>query len=101
MIPAFAPVTGVLPPGIHVATWQEVVARFGITTRRQLRLAGIAPGWSARSPNLMPRSRPPSRKRHNRLPHTGPDRAAHTPRQSRRCTFCAGLRIRLRPLWRT
>jgi hypothetical protein len=40
MIPPFAP-GGNLPPGIHWATWEEVVERFGWTERQQLLLAGL------------------------------------------------------------
>ena len=32
---------GALPPGIHVATWEEVVARFGGTAHRAELLAGL------------------------------------------------------------
>lgn len=32
---------GLLPAGIHVATWSELVARFGASVRRQRLLAGL------------------------------------------------------------
>ena len=41
MIPPFQP-DGNLPPGIHTATWEEVVHRFGGNPRRQRLLAGLA-----------------------------------------------------------
>jgi hypothetical protein len=40
MIPSFAP-GGNLPPGIHWATWEEVVDRFGWTVHRQQLLVGL------------------------------------------------------------
>ena len=40
MIPVFD-ANGNLPPGVHVATWDELVARFGITPHRQMLLAGL------------------------------------------------------------
>lgn len=40
MIPSFEP-SGLLPPGIHQASWEEFVARFGWTPRRLALLAGI------------------------------------------------------------
>ena len=40
MIPPFDPV-GNLPPGVHEATWEEFVARFGTTPRRLGLLAGL------------------------------------------------------------
>jgi hypothetical protein len=40
MIPPFEPSTGLLPSGIHEATWEELVARFGWTPRRLTLLAG-------------------------------------------------------------
>ena len=42
MIPAFDPDDGRLPPGEHVATWDEVVDRFGWTERRRRLLDGLA-----------------------------------------------------------
>lgn len=39
-IPPFAE-GGNLPPGIHDATWEEIVDRFGFTTRRQELLIGL------------------------------------------------------------
>ncbi len=41
MIPLFAPSTGLLPSGIHEATWEEFVARFGWTPHRLTLLAGL------------------------------------------------------------
>lgn len=41
MIPPFDPVTGNLPPGVHGATWDEVVARYGTTPHRLALLAGL------------------------------------------------------------
>lgn len=41
MIPPFEPSTGLLPPGIHEATWEEFVARFGWTPHRLTLLAGL------------------------------------------------------------
>jgi hypothetical protein len=32
---------GVLPPGIHMATWDEIVARFGDSTHREELLGGL------------------------------------------------------------
>lgn len=40
MIPDFDE-RGNLPPGIHTATWDELVARYGITPRRLAQLAGL------------------------------------------------------------
>lgn len=40
MIPAFQ-TDGNLPPGIHWATWDEVVERFGYTAERRQRLASL------------------------------------------------------------
>jgi transcriptional regulator with XRE-family HTH domain len=42
MIPPFEPSTGLLPPGIHDATWEELVARFGWTPHRLSLLAGLS-----------------------------------------------------------
>lgn len=41
MIPPFEPLTGLLPSGIHDATWEEFVARFGWTPHRLALLAGL------------------------------------------------------------
>jgi hypothetical protein len=41
MIPAFEPSTGLLPAGIHEATWAAFVARFGSTPGRLRLLAGL------------------------------------------------------------
>lgn len=41
MIPAFDQASGNLPPGIHQATWEELVTRFGSTPRRLYLLAGL------------------------------------------------------------
>ena len=41
MIPSFDPTTGNLPPGIHEASWDEVVARYGYNPHRQGLLAGL------------------------------------------------------------
>ena len=41
MIPPFDPVTGNLPPGIHVADWAEFTARFDTTPHRLRLLAGL------------------------------------------------------------
>lgn len=41
MIPPFQP-DGNLPPGIHPATWEEVIHRFGGNPRRQRLLVGLA-----------------------------------------------------------
>lgn len=40
MIPEFNP-DGNLPPGVHWATWQEFMERFGTTPRRQELLKGL------------------------------------------------------------
>lgn len=40
MVPPFEP-TGVLPPGVHLADWGEVVGRFGHNTHRQWLLQGL------------------------------------------------------------
>ena len=40
MIPAFD-AQGNLPPGIHFVSWDELVARFGVTAHRQMLLAGL------------------------------------------------------------
>jgi hypothetical protein len=41
MIPSFEPSNGLLPPGTHEATWEEIVARFGRTPHRLTLLAGL------------------------------------------------------------
>ena len=41
MIPDFDPATGNLPSGEHVATWQDMLDRFGHTPWRQQLLAGM------------------------------------------------------------
>lgn len=41
MIPPFDPATGNLPPGIHEATWDEFLARYGYTPHRLALLAGL------------------------------------------------------------
>jgi len=41
MLPPFEPATGYLPPGVHEATWEEIVARYGITSHRLELLAGL------------------------------------------------------------
>ena len=40
MIPVFD-ANGNLPPGLHVATWDELVARFGANAQRQMLLSGL------------------------------------------------------------
>jgi hypothetical protein len=40
MIPAFTE-DGILPPGVHVATWDEIVARFGTNRHREKLLVGL------------------------------------------------------------
>ena len=42
MLPAFDPDSGRLPEGVHPATWDEVVERFGWTARRRQLLDGLA-----------------------------------------------------------
>jgi hypothetical protein len=42
MIPDVDPVTGNLPPGIHAASWEEVVERYGYTDHRRQLLDGLA-----------------------------------------------------------
>ena len=49
MLPPFDPDTGRLPPGEHVASWDEVVERFGWNERRRRLLDGLA----TRSPCLV------------------------------------------------
>lgn len=40
MIPPHTP-DGLLPPGVHHAAWDEIVARFGVTAHRRRLLAGM------------------------------------------------------------
>jgi hypothetical protein len=40
-IPGLDPNTGNLPPGVHDATWNEIVAAFGTNLRRKQLLAGL------------------------------------------------------------
>jgi hypothetical protein len=40
VIPPFD-ATGKLPPGVHSATWRQIVSRLGFTPRRQQLLAGL------------------------------------------------------------
>ena len=47
MIPPFEPSTGLLPSGIHAATWEELVARFGWTPHRLTLLAGLKAALNA------------------------------------------------------
>ncbi|HVA74581.1 MAG TPA: hypothetical protein VNF71_08450 [Acidimicrobiales bacterium] len=41
-LPPFEPITGRLPPGEHIGTWEEVVDRFGWNRRRRQLLDGLA-----------------------------------------------------------
>jgi hypothetical protein len=41
MIPPLDPATGNLPPGMHEATWSEIVARYGYSAHRLALLAGL------------------------------------------------------------
>lgn len=41
MIPPFDPDTGALPPGIHPASWAEVMDRFGVSSHRHDLLLGL------------------------------------------------------------
>lgn len=41
MLPPFEPASGNLPPGVHEATWEELVARYGTTPHRLAQLAGL------------------------------------------------------------
>jgi hypothetical protein len=43
MIPEANP-AGRLPPGIHWASWEEIVARFGKSQRRRVQMAGLRAG---------------------------------------------------------
>jgi len=45
-IPPFDPVTGLLPPGEHVASWDEVRERFGWNLLRRRLLDGLQQAWS-------------------------------------------------------
>ena len=41
MVPPFDQASGNLPPGVHLATWDEIVARYGTTPHRLRLLAGL------------------------------------------------------------
>lgn len=41
VIPLVDPATGNLPPGLHEATWEEIVERYGYTPHRLALLAGL------------------------------------------------------------
>jgi hypothetical protein len=41
MIPAFNPASGNLPPGVHTATWDEILERYGYASHRRALLAGL------------------------------------------------------------
>jgi hypothetical protein len=41
VIPPLQPTTGNLPPGVHEATWAELVARYGSTPHRLALLSGL------------------------------------------------------------
>ena len=41
MVPPFEPATGNLPAGVHEATWDETLGRFGYTPHRLALLAGL------------------------------------------------------------
>jgi hypothetical protein len=41
VIPPFDPATGNLPPGVHEATWDELLVRYGYTPHRLTLLAGL------------------------------------------------------------
>lgn len=41
MIPAFDEATGNLPPGIHEASWEEIVHRYGYNAKRRRQLQGL------------------------------------------------------------
>jgi hypothetical protein len=47
VIPVFDPATGVLPPGDHRATLEEIGGRFGFTLRRRWLLKGLQPAVKA------------------------------------------------------
>ncbi|HUW03012.1 MAG TPA: hypothetical protein VMW08_11710 [Acidimicrobiales bacterium] len=42
MLPSLDPDTGALPEGVHEATWEEIVERFGWTEKRRRQLDGLA-----------------------------------------------------------
>ncbi len=46
-IPPFDPVTGLLPPGEHIASWDEIRERFGWNLRRRRLLDGLQEGLAA------------------------------------------------------
>jgi hypothetical protein len=41
VVPAFDPASGNLPPGVHEATWHEVVERYGYSVHRRALLDGL------------------------------------------------------------
>ena len=41
MLPAFDPLTGYLPPGVHPATWSEIRSRFGTNMHRSRLVDGL------------------------------------------------------------
>jgi len=41
VIPPFDSVTGNLPPGVHEAAWEDLVARYGWTPHRLALIAGL------------------------------------------------------------
>jgi hypothetical protein len=41
VIPPFDPASGNLPPGVHEATWGEILVRYGYTPHRLALLAGL------------------------------------------------------------
>jgi len=47
VIPPFDPTTGLLPPGLHEASWEEIVDRYGGTPRRRTLLGGLRSGIDA------------------------------------------------------
>lgn len=47
MVPDYEPGTGYLPPGIHNATWEEIVGRYGYTAQRLELLASLKAGLDA------------------------------------------------------
>jgi hypothetical protein len=47
MISEWEPTTGNLPPGEHLATWDEIVPRFGFTEGRRQQLQGLRRGLDA------------------------------------------------------
>lgn len=44
VIPPCDPTTGLLPPGIHETSWDEIVSRYGGTPHRRTLLAGLRSG---------------------------------------------------------